>query len=127
MFKFYPENFETGKPRANINTDDMHIGSIYLHCQIQTENGFDLGYFDPAQLPAEDGIYDVEVIVENNNIIPCKLYFWYPLRNGQRQAIYHIITGDLMDYLYKGLIVKLDDRAGHAHAYQKYQKKPEWL
>ena len=49
-------------------------GYIYLHGELEEENGFDLCHID--HIPEKDGVYDCEVRMTNSLVKPAKLYFW---------------------------------------------------
>lgn len=70
-----------------INDEEYPVtGYIYLHGELEYENGFDLCHID--QLPEEDGIYDCEITLTNGLIRPAKLYFWKSkIRNINRGLI----------------------------------------
>lgn len=65
-------------------------GYIYLHGELQEENGFDLCHID--QLPEEDGIYDCEVRMINGLVKPAKLYFWKSKRRNINRGL--IVSAD---------------------------------
>jgi len=65
-------------------------GYIYLHGELQKENGFDLCHID--QLPEEEGIYDCEVRMINGLIKPAKLYFWKSKRRNINRGL--IVSAD---------------------------------
>lgn len=72
------------------DTEHPVTGYIYLHGELQEENGFDLCHID--QLPEEDGIYDCEVRMANGLVKPAKLYFWKSKRRNINRGL--IVSAD---------------------------------
>lgn len=70
--------------------DHPATGYIYLHGELEDENGFDLCHID--QLPKKDGIYDCEVTMANGLIRPAKLYFWKSKRRNINRGL--IVSAD---------------------------------
>ena len=128
MFKIYPINIDTGKERyKDFDPKATHGGSIYLHYALESENGYDIGSFDRKTLPEEDGIYDAVAIVEDGREIPCNLYLWYPLYNGEKQPVYGFVNREFCGYAFKGLVCKKDDVEGNADAKAKFERREEFI
>jgi len=79
---------------------------VYLHGRFEDDNGYDLIYCE--QLPAKDGIYDCDVVI-NDVAAPGKLFFW---RVGKTN---------------RGLVVSLDDPEHLKDAKAKFDKRSVWL
>lgn len=79
------------------------IYAVYLHGKIEEINGYDCICL--LELPADDGIYTIEVILSDGTSYFCDMYFWY------------------WQGIPKGLIVLKGDTAGEKFAKFKYNKK----
>lgn len=76
---------------------------VYLHGQLEEENKFDLVAID--EVPQEDGIYDIEVVLTTGSYKKGKLFFWHK------------------DFMQRGLIVDNDDTEYLEDAQRKFDAK----
>ena len=75
-------------------TEDRPVtGGVYLHGQLQSDNGFDLCSVD--NLPTVDGLYRCEVVMSDGSVRKAKLYFWTVDRG----------TAEISQIINRGLIV----------------------
>lgn len=79
---------------------------IYLHGELEKENGFDGCYV--THLPEVDGLYECKVIIDNNAYAG-KFYYW--IKSGKD----------------RGLIVKAGDVEAEEFAEEKFKERAEFL
>ena len=88
---------------ADDDTFGVVTTGVYLHGELEDENGYDLVQSNTS-LPSADGIYDC-VVLMNQKIVQCKLFFWR------------------RDKLQRGLIVKKGDTEYMDDAREHYSKR----
>lgn len=102
--------FKTFKNNPILHNNPVWSG-VYLHGNIQDENGFDIVTSEHGSL--DDGIYKCHVILHNGEHRKAKLFYWRSKESPIARS--------------RGLIVALDDMEHLADAQRNFEERAEYI